>query len=458
MNEYRALLERTFGGRRWICAGAVVMEGVGMSRFIREAGGEALAIGGTRGAGEIPADLETIDLGLPPARSMMEAIHRSEAAMQALPAWAVERIDRFDPRREARAMVPIFSGLHEVAGRPVYGARDPRWTALEDKTRADAVWDAAGITRAPSAVIEPVAQAVADLWPALDRGFGLVIARDNSTGWHGGADGTRWARTTDEIAGVLAEIGAGAARVRVMPFLEGLPCSIHGWVLGDKVATFRPVEMVVLRVAGTSKLHYARAATFWEAEPALRDAMREAAHRVGAHLRDSVSFRGVFTVDGVATADGFLPTELNPRYGAGMSVMCKAIPDFHAYPIHLATIAGDADAIDAARLEADIVAGSLEHRSGGGMAMVPRKLEEQTLQLDCRDGAWSVSDREKGDATAIVGPSGVGSIVLCNLDPAATPHGPPVAGRVASALNFLDGHFDLGLGELQPAPETRSEG
>ena len=49
-----------------------------------------------------------------------------------------------------------------------------------------------------------------------------------------------------------------------MPFLEGIPCSIHGVVFPDGVATFRPVEMVTLRRPGSNRLHYAGAATFWD--------------------------------------------------------------------------------------------------------------------------------------------------------------------------------------------------
>ena len=51
--------------------------------------------------------------------------------------------------------------------------------------------------------------------------------------------------------------------------------------------------------------------------------MREAARRVGAVLRDEVAYRGAFTLDGVATVDGFRPTELNPRFGAGLGVITR---------------------------------------------------------------------------------------------------------------------------------------
>jgi hypothetical protein len=42
-------------------------------------------------------------------------------------------------------------------------------------------------------------------------------------------------------------MSARADRVRVMPFLEGIPCSIHGIVFAEHVAALQPLEMVTLR-------------------------------------------------------------------------------------------------------------------------------------------------------------------------------------------------------------------
>jgi hypothetical protein len=66
-----------------------------------------------------------------------------------------------------------------------------------------------------------------------------------------------------------------------MPFLEGVPCSIHGVVFPEGAATFRPVEMVTLRRPGSSRLRYAGAATFWDPPAADREVMRDLARRVG---------------------------------------------------------------------------------------------------------------------------------------------------------------------------------
>ena len=105
----------------------------------------------------------------------------------------------------------------------------------------------------------------------------------------------------------MAFLAARCDRVRVMPFLEGIPCSIHGVVFPEGVATFRPVEMVTLRRPRESgRLRYAGAATFWDPPDDDREVMRDLARRVG-ELRRRVGYRGAFTVDGVLAAEAFCP-------------------------------------------------------------------------------------------------------------------------------------------------------
>jgi hypothetical protein len=96
-----------------------------------------------------------------------------------------------------------------------------------------------------------------------------------------------------------------------MPFLDGVPCSIHGIVYPHHVIAVRPVEQITLRRVDQQTFFYAGCATFFDPPGAVTEAMRDLARRVGAHLRSTVGFRGAFSVDGVIGADGFRPTELN---------------------------------------------------------------------------------------------------------------------------------------------------
>jgi hypothetical protein len=269
----------------------------------------------------------------------------------------------------------------------------------------DALWDALGVPRAPSAVVATEPAALDAAARGLDRGDGTVWAGDAGEGCNGGAVYLRWVRGDDDAAEAAAFLAAHCDRARVMPFLEGIPCSIHGMVFPRGVAAFRPVEMVILRRPGSSRLRYAGAATFWDPPDRDRAAMRELARRVGEGLRERVGYRGAFTVDGVLTVDGFLPTELNPRLGAGLAVMTHDLPEL---PVVL---------------------------EGGA----------------CRPA----EDGERPDGVLSFGPSGVGGFVRLALDPARVPAGPPVAPLAVAAFALADQRFGTAIGPLEPARPVR---
>ena len=167
---------------------------------------------------------------------------------------------------------------------------------MEDKVVVDAFWDRAGVDRQPSRVV-PLDE-TARVASEVDRGDGTVWAADAREGFHGGATQTYWVRDDASLARALEGLRPVCDSVRVMPFLEGIPCSIHGIVLPDGVAVLRPVEMVTLR--REHDFVYAGCATYWDPEPAVREQMRAVARlRWAARLRDEVDFRGTFTVDGV---------------------------------------------------------------------------------------------------------------------------------------------------------------
>ena len=230
-------------------------------------------------------------------------------------------VDTFDPDRGAVVFGVFLGESPTFAGRPVVAHRRPAWLALEDKLRLADVLDRAGVTAAPSTVV-PIAAAGAARHD-LDVGAGTVWAADATQGFHGAGALTRWVTGDDRAAEVTAELAPHCRAVRIMPFLDGVATSIHGLVLPDGVAVLRPVELVTLRQG--HDLRYSGCATFWDPPATIRDEMRAAARAVGDVLRRDVDFRGAFTLDGVATADGFRPTELNPRFGAGLSVITRGL-------------------------------------------------------------------------------------------------------------------------------------
>lgn len=458
LDHHAALVRAQIAGRRWICTADVAAPAVHMAHRLLRLGAEAvLVLGVTRGAGmpEPGPGVELVLLGRTDrADDWMQAIHSAEAMLQDLPRGVQARIDAFDPAGTARVIGPLFSQEPVVGGRRVLGARPAAWRALEDKTIIDALWDAAGVPRAPAEVVDLAGAPAAAA--RLDRGEGTVWAADNSAGWHGGARGTRRVRGSAEAAGAAAWFAGRAARVRVMPFLEGVPCSIHGVVLPGAALALRPMEMLVLRQVADGAFHYARAASFWDPDPADRAEMRAFCRTVGRHLDAQLGYRGVFTIDGVMTRAGFRPTELNPRFGAALMPVSQAAP-FSIYLLHLLIAEGlDLD-WRPAELERLLLALADATRVGGANAMTRRPIgADERAGFVLGAGGWRVAAAgEAAHATAVLGPAATGGIAIATLVPEQTPSGPPAGPRVAGLLNFLNAHWDLGIGELEGAPDVR---
>ena len=125
------------------------------------------------------------------------------------------------------------------------GGRPASFLALEDKLLADAVWDAADVERAPYRIVDLADDAALDAATAeLGTELGAVWSGDARDGFNGGGNFVRWLRDDTDRAAARRSSGPRCDRVRVLPFLEGVPCSIHGFVLPDGTAALRPVEIV----------------------------------------------------------------------------------------------------------------------------------------------------------------------------------------------------------------------
>ena len=450
-------LRDTYGGRPWLCATDILQSAVAQCAEVQALGASSVfAIGAGMGTG--PYD-DTVPSAVLDVRGsdMMSSIRASEAALERLPPAVQARVDAWDPDRRARVVRAIFSSGRPVAGRRCWGGRPTAWQALEDKTIVDAIWDRCGVPRAPSRVVPPTDDALRTAHRALDAGDGTVWAADNRDGWHGGATGLRWVQSETDATHAARWMAEHAHQVRVMPFLEGTPCSIHGIVFDDHVVALRPCEMVVLRRPGTMRFKYARVSTFWDPPAADRAQMRSMARTVGAHLRETVDYRGVFTIDGILSRSGFRPTELNPRFGAAIGVMSGSLPELHLYLLHCAIV----ERVDVdwrpAELERVILEAADAHRRGGAMQVIPQHVTEQRSTGLVPDGAgWRIARAsEDPHATAHLGPAPSGGVLRVTFAPAHTPVGPASAPRAVAMLACLAAHWDLDLGPLEAARSVR---
>ncbi len=454
---YAEQLRRVIAEEDWLVAVDALRPGTRFATVLQELGARSVRVlASSRGTGEPIGEFTCRVLDVR-AASMMEGIRASEAALDDPPDGVLRWLDSWDPDRRARVLRPLFSVGRSIGGRATWGAREVRWQALEDKTVVDALWDAAGVARAPSRVVPVEAAALAVASQALDRGSGTVWAGDNTSGWHGGASYTRWVETRAEAAEALDLLAGACATARVMPFIEGVPCSIHGIVFPDDVRALRPCEMVVLRGTGRRKLAYAAASTTWDPAPADREVMRDTARRVGWYLKDRMDYRGVFTIDGVMGADGFIPTELNPRFGAAIGVMTRSIPGLPMYLLHCALVAGEELDWRPAELERLILDAADAHREGrAALVSSVRREEEVGVGLVWTEaGVREAQEGEDPHASLMLGPAVAGSYLHVNFVTGHTPVGPSLGSRAAEALSWADERYALELGPLTGAPSVR---
>jgi hypothetical protein len=397
--------------RTFILAGEVLAGTTAMAQSMRRMGVQRLlCVGIVPGVGRLPAEdgEQQLLLDLPLPNDMMGSIHEGERLLRDPPDWVQVQVDRFDPDRQARVIAPFFATGAPQLGRPVWGARQPAWVALEDKVVCDAAFEAAGVPVAPWRVVPVERAALLTAAALLDRGAGTVWAGDAREGFNGGASMVRWVRSPDDVDGALALLNAHCDRARVMPFLDGIPCSIHGMVLPDgSTLAFRPCEMLVLRRPAAPYFAYAQAATTWDPPSADRAQMRDLARRMGRWLRDTHGYRGVFTIDGVMTADCFLPTELNPRFGAALGVIGRNVQDIPLLSLHFAAIEGLDMDWQGDELEARVVAAADGQRHAGFAVTTATKIEgSRSFGLVQAEGEWRLSlPDEEPHAEGIFGPA-----------------------------------------------------
>lgn len=453
---YRELVGPLVAGKRWILAGAPLAAYTKFVALLQELDAETpFVLASSRGTGEAP-EVPWFDLDVQ-ADTMMEGFRRTQALVRDLPAQAREAMDRYDPTREALVMGNPFLPEPAIHGRPVFGWRRPEWLALEDKVVIDALWDSAGVTRLPSMVVPAEPEALRAASGHLDRGSGTVWQGDAREGFNGGAEYLRWIREDSDGIEAGAFFSAHCDRVRVAPFAEGIPTSIHGVVFPEEVIRFRPVELLTLRRIGENRLHYAGTATFWDPPDADREEMRAAALRVGSTLREHVGYRGPFTVDGILTEEGFRPTELNTRAGAGLNGIAGALPGLPLTLVMLAVIEGQDLDYRPRELEDLVVEAADEQRGGHGISVIPGpRSETEEYPMLAEDGSFRVaSDDEEKDATISFGPSDVGGFVRFVPESDRTPVGPSLAPRVVAGLRAAEAIWEIEIGWLEPARPVR---
>jgi hypothetical protein len=443
------------GDRRVVLAGVQLAGSTRRLKTLRELGAQrCFVVASGVGTGPLPEpdDAESIVVPID-AADMMSEMRAIEALLADPPSEVVSAVDRFDPDGSALLLIATVEAAQRLGDRQAYGPRRAAWVALEDKTVGDALFDAAGVPRPPSRVVPASFTELRAAANALDRGAGTVWAGDAREGFNGGGTYVRWVHGDDDGAGASRFFAAHCDAVRVAPFVDGISCSVHGFATDDGLAVFRPVELINLRRPSGDRLQYAGCATFWDPAPADREQMRDAARRLGEHLRERVDYRGCFTLDGIMGPDGFVATECNPRPGAGIGYTATALPDLPFELVQHLAVAGDAPWLRAAELEATVLEAGDRVRSGGGWTPVTARFETTKSEpLVYERGEFrAAADDEERDATLTIGPGASGGFLRIELDPTRTPNGSSVGPLIAAGFAYADSAHGTGIGPVTPA-------
>jgi hypothetical protein len=182
--------------------------------------------------------------------------------------------------------------------------------------------------------------------------------------------------------------------------------------------------------------------------------MRDIARRVGTTLRDLVGYRGMFTLDGVLTSEGFLPTELNPRPGAGLAPMIGAC-GVNLMFLNKAIIEREPVDWRPAELEKLVVTASDDRRGGGCHTIYPGSRTQTESVRVAQDGGRFVRTGNAGDGELVFGPAAAGAFLRYAPDPARVPVGPPFAPTAVEIFAFTDAEFGTDFGPLEPAKSVR---
>ncbi|HVR33176.1 MAG TPA: hypothetical protein VMS74_10780 [Acidimicrobiia bacterium] len=441
-------LAELFSHPRWIIVNSVSANTQTLIDQLQKWGGsEFLVVAGESGVGDQP-HAETVWMPSPPG-TVMEGFRRFAERMEDPPPEVRKAVEEFDPHGDARVLGPFFGTPNRFLGRHLYGTRPTAWESLEDKIVSLSIWDAAGLAHRPYEVVdlEEAPRAAARMAGRL----GTVWAADNTEGWHGGGEYTRWVPDAAVAHDAVDFLRGRARRVRVMPFLEGIPCSIHGVVTPGGVAALRPVELLILRRRDRTGFLYAGVANTWDPPAALREEMRRAARVVGEVIRDRSGHRGPFSIDGVATRDGFRPTELNPRFSVGYGIQAATIPRLHGGFFVRALVEGDLD-LDARELEVALTAAADAQRAVRMGVPVDGAHPRSSMKCQIVDG--TVRRSEDGSLLE-VGPSPSGSFMLWSVDATDVPAGVSFAPYAAAVLDLAREEWALPIPAVEPAQTDR---
>jgi hypothetical protein len=451
-----ARLAELYAGRPVVVGPGVLAGFTRWVAWLHELGCPTLVLATSRGAGPVPGpETRVVEIASPATAMITDELRLHDRLAHHLPEQAAAAVEEFDPERRGLVLTsPFVTTDRPILGRPVTGGRPRAFLDLEDKLLADGIWAAAGVVGPPYRIVSLDGDELARAADELAGPLGTVWSGDARDGFNGGGNYVRWVADRRDQATARAFFATRCDRVRVLPFLDGVPCSIHGIVLPDGTAALRPVEIAILRNTAARIFVYGGLGTSWDPPAADREEMRDAVRRVGELLQSEHGYRGAFGIDGVLTADGFRPTELNTRMSAGASTVADVDARFFTF-LQANLVAGVDTGLTVADVESLVPL--MDATRTGKVVAVAEGLKvggDFSYPVSYDGTAFARANGETGNTLVVADtPSGF----FVKVDPCvALAPGQRLAGVNAALLAFVDREYGSAFGPLEPAPDVRS--
>ncbi|MDX1448443.1 MAG: hypothetical protein R3246_05210, partial [Acidimicrobiia bacterium] len=169
-------------------------------------------------------------------------------------------------------------------------------------------------------------------------------------------------------------------------------------------------------------------------------------------LRRRSGHRGPFSIDGVATLEGFRPTEINPRFSVGYGIQAATLPSLHGGFFVRALVEGDID-VPAQELEEAIVRAADESRAVRLGIPVEGAQEAKSATLSLVDGV--IAEDPEG-ARVDLGPSPSGSFLFWGIGADSIPAGSLVAPIAGQLVDFVRERWGTPIPECTAAVDVHA--
>ena len=156
-------------------------------------------------------------------------------------------------------------------------------------------------------------------------------------------------------------------------------------------------------------------------------------------------------MDGVVTANGFFPTELNPRFGGAMFRIQMSVPELPLYFLHLCVVQQSPMTHYAKELEELLMRKVDENPLVKGMFIIQGRFDLGVKKswITQQEGRWVFVDEAFPDACmATMGPHPTGSIIFINIHSALLRYGESGSEMFRTALLFLSEQWRFELPQL----------